>query len=252
MPVFKLAAGGQHRGVLGVDRLVGRQGGGQREAGAAARGREAIAKHHVQPRRVLCGARICHRAFALQPCPVDVRQRSHALPHFGEDIARMGVLPVEPEATRDLLRDPPVGLCLAGQRHGGAAHLHLSVGVGDGAVFFGPRRGRQDHIGELRRFGDEDVLHYQVFEPGERGTCMIEIGVGHGRVLTHDVHTANAAGENGVHDLDHCQAGILGQRRVPQFFESGTQLRVTNALVVGQHHRDQARVGRALHVVLAT
>ena len=81
---------------------------------------------------------------------------------------------------------------------------------------------------------------------------MIEIGVGHGRVLTHDVHTANAAGENGVHDLDHCQAGILGQRRVPQFFESGTQLRVTNALVVGQHHRDQARVGRALHVVLAT
>jgi len=40
-----------------------------------------------------------------------------------------------------------------------AAHLHLPVGVGDGAVLLRPGRGRQHDIGVFRGFGQEDVLH---------------------------------------------------------------------------------------------
>ena len=40
-------------------------------------------------------------------------------------------------------------------------------------------------------------------------------------------------------------------RHCQEFSKRALRLRVVDALVVGQHHRDQAGVARALHVVLA-
>ena len=177
-------------------------------------------------------------------------ERAHRALHLGEDLARVGVVPVEAEAAGELLDDPPVRPRLAGQRHGGAAELDLAVGVGDGAVLLGPGRGGQDHVGELRGLGDEEVLHDQVLEPGERGAGVVEVGVGHRRVLAQDVHAAHLSGGDRVHGLDHGEAGLGGERRRPQLLEGGAVLRVAHRAVVGQHHRDEAGIRGALHVVL--
>ena len=163
-------------------------------------------------------------------------------------------MPVEAEAARDLLDDPPVGAGVAGQGHGGAAHLHLAVGVGDGAVLLGPGRGRQDDVGELRGLGDEEVLHDQVLELGERAAGVLEVGVGHRGVFALDVHAADGAVVDGMHDLDHGEAGLVREGtvggRVPQLLEGGADLRVAHRLVVGEDHRDETSIRRTLHVVL--
>ncbi len=53
-----------------------------------------------------------------------------------------------------------------------------------------------------------------------------------------------------LHDLDDRQAGLRIERRAPELLEARARLRVVDALVIRKHHRDQARVRRALHVVL--
>ena len=67
-----------------------------------------------------------------------------------------------------------------------------------------------------RRLGQEDVLHDEMFELGDAGPGVIEVGVGHGRVLAHDVHAPDFAGVRRVDDLDHGEAGLRRQRRLPQ------------------------------------
>ena len=97
---------------------------------------------------------------------------------------------------------------LARQRQRLAAHLHLAVGVGDGAVLLRPCRGRQDDVGIGRGLGEEDVLHHEMFEVRQRAARMVEIGVGHRRVLAHDVHALDLVGMHRVHDLDHGLAAL--------------------------------------------
>ena len=43
----------------------------------------------------------------------------------------------------------------------------------------------------------------------------------------------------------------LGSSGAPHNFSKRARASVVDALVIGEHHRDQSRVGRALHVVLA-
>ena len=82
--------------------------------------------------------------------------------------------------------------------------------------------------------------------------AWLQIRVGHGRVLAHDVHAPNLARVDGVHDLDHSKARIRVEvPHAPQFLELFPHLRIVHALVVRIDHRDKPRVGRALHVVLA-
>ncbi len=166
-------------------------------------------------------------------------------------IARMGVGPVEPDAPGELLDDPPILPRVAGHRQRGATHLHLPVGVGDGAVLFRPGRGRQHDIGVFGGLGQEQILHYQMFELGEGRPGMLDIGVGHRRVLAHDVHALDLPGMDRVHDLDHGQAALRVEARLPQPLELAAHIRVLDRLVVGIEHRDQRDIGGALHVVLA-
>src|SRR5262249_8183443 len=53
--------------------------------------------------------------------------------------------------------------------------------VGDGAVLLGPGRGRQDHVGVGGGLGEEDVLHHEMLEMGERLARVVEVGVRHRR-----------------------------------------------------------------------
>ncbi len=47
--------------------------------------------------------------------------------------------------------------------------LHFAGGIGQRAVFFVSGGGGQHHVGALRGFGEEHVLHDQQFEAGRAG-----------------------------------------------------------------------------------
>mgnify|MGYP000957836365 CR=1 FL=1 len=94
------------------------------------------------------------------------------------------------------------------------------------------------------------ILHWT--EVGQRVARVLHVGVRHRRVLALDIHAANGARVNRVHHLDHGQARFVGNRHAPQRFEMLARAGVGHTLVVGQHHRDQAGVRCALHIVLPT
>ena len=57
---------------------------------------------------------------------------------------------------------------------------------------------------------------------------------------------------HGIHDLDHGLAALGIELDAPGLLVFRPDFRILHRLVVGEEHRDQAGVGRALHVVLAT
>ena len=95
-----------------------------------------------------------------------------------------------------------------------ASELHHAIGVGDGADLLRPRGGRQHDVGEIGRLGEEDVLHDDVIERGHRFARVIDVGIRHRRVLTHDVHPADLALLRRVHDLDDGQTRMSGSSSV--------------------------------------
>ena len=132
-----------------------------------------------------------------------------------------------------------------------AAELHHAIGVRHGADLLGPRGRGQHDVGEVRRFGEEDVLHDQMIERGERLAGVIDVRIGHRRVFAHDVHAADLVLLGGVHDLDDGEARIRIELRVPQLLEPLPRSGRAHALIVRIEHRNQSRVRRALHVVLS-
>ena len=90
-----------------------------------------------------------------------------------------------------------------------------------------------------------------MFELGQRLARMLHIGVGHRRVLAHDVHALDLVAMHRVHDLDDGQPALVVERGLPQLLEFRADLGVLDRLVIGVDHRDQPGVGGALHIVLA-
>ena len=183
--------------------------------------------------------------FALEPLPGNVVERGHQPLHLGEHFPRVGEVPGQAEPTAHLDDDLPVGPGVAGRRHEGAQHLHLAVGVGDGAGLLVGRGRRQDHVGEHGGFGKEDVLHNEMVELRQRRAGVGEVGVRHGRVLAGDIHAADPALVDRVHDLDHGQPRLRREavrRQAPDLLGKGAGRIVAHGAVVGQHHRDEAGV----------
>ena len=164
----------------------------------------------------------------------------------------MAVGPVQAHAVGKFLNDPPVLLRLARHRHGGAAHLHAAVGVGDGAVLLGEGGGWQDDVGKGRCLGHEDVLHHQYVKIGQRRAGMLLVRVRHRRVLAHDIHGLDVAVIGGLGDLDDRQPALGVKSCPPEIFVFRACFGISDRLVVGEEHRDQSGIGRALDVVLAT
>ena len=131
----------------------------------------------------------------------------------------MAVGPRQAESLGDLDQDPQIVARIAGQRQRLAAHLHLAVGIGHRARLLRPSRRRQDHVGHHRRLGEEDVLHHEMLELGDAGAGMIEVGIRHRRVLALDIHAPDLAFVRRIDDLDHGEAGLFRQRRLPQLLE---------------------------------
>ena len=104
--------------------------------------------------------------FALQPLPRDAANARHGVAHFVEHVGHMVVVPVEAEFCCDLLDDPQVLSRVTRRVNRLTAYLHQAIGVGEAAGFLGEGAGGQDHVGQIRRFGQEDVLHHEVIERG--------------------------------------------------------------------------------------
>ena len=115
---------------------------------------------------------------------------------------------------------------VARQRQRLAAHLHLSVGVGHGAVLLRPGRGRKDHIGIGAGLGHEDVLHYEMLKMRERTAGVIQVGVRHRGVFAHDVHALDLVGMHRVHDLDDGLAALGIELFAPGLFVFGANFRI--------------------------
>ena len=111
-------------------------------------------------------------------------------------------------------------------------------------------RGREDDVGELGRLREEDVLHHEKVEVGERLPDLVHVGVGEEGILAHHVHALDVAGERGPHDLDHRQARVRVELHAPRGLEPGPHLGVRDALVIGICDRNQPGVRGPLHVVL--
>ena len=129
--------------------------------------------------------------------------------------------------------------------------LDAAVGVGVGAVFFGPAGGGEDDIGDFGGFGHEDVLDDQEVEMAEVAAGGVEVGVGHQGVFAHDEHAADVAGAGGLADFDGGEALAGGELRIPLLFEVGAEGLVLHGAIVGEVHGDGADVAGALDVVLA-
>ena len=182
---------------------------------------------------------------------------AHLLVHRGNPAVNARVVPGEAHAPGDVLNDPEVSPGLPRRVNGLLSELHHAVGVAHGAGFFGPGGGGQHHVGQPGGLGHEDVLHHQVLQAGQGMAGMVQVGVAHGRVFAHDVHAAHLMRiavrcQRFVHDLDYGVAGLIVKLGIPEFFEPAVRGRVGHALVVGEHHRNQAGIAGALHIILAT
>ncbi len=251
VPVLELAPGDEDEGIVLVRAFRRGNDVGRHELAAPGGRGKLVGEDHRLARIAFVLAGVGHAAFLFQPLPGDAGDGRHRLAHLVEHVRSTTVVPVEAHAARDFLDDPQIGLRLARRLQRLAAELHHAVGVGDGAILLRPRSGGQDDVCEIAGFGEEDLLHHQPVELRERLARVMRVGVRHRRVLAHDVHAADLAVEHRVHDLDDREPRLGIERRAPQFLEARACLVVVHALIVREHHRNQAGIGSALNVVLA-
>ena len=70
-------------------------------------------------------------------------------------------MPVGTQPVGDELDDLPIGLGVTERFKGLVEPLDAALGADEGTVLFECGRGGQDDVGELRSFGEEDVLHHE-------------------------------------------------------------------------------------------
>ena len=177
MPVLQQPSRRQHQRIGLVGQLVGRHEVGRHDLGPARLGRERVAENDLIAGLVRGVARIGDRVLPHQPLPGDVGERRHHLRHLAEHIRHVLVGPLQADALGDLLDQRPIQPRLARGADHGTADLHLPVGVGEGAPLLGVRRGWQDHVGVPGRLGEEQILHHQMLELGQRLARMLHVGI---------------------------------------------------------------------------
>ena len=258
MPMFQLPPGDQDHRILGIRPLVGRNDVGGHEFRSAGRRRKRLDEHHRIAGIAFLLAGIGDAVFLLQPLPgntADARHgMSHLIEHSRHRLLSRAIRPREAKLARDIDDDLQILARLARRIECLASQLHISIGVGKGAGFLGKRGGRQNDVGKIGGFGQENILHHQHVELRQRLTCMIRIGIAHRGILAHDVHAFDIAGEDVFDDLDYRQAGLIVElvdRHVPGFREALDGLGVIDALIVRIHHGNESGVRSALHVVLS-
>ena len=138
------------------------------------------------------------------------------------------------------------------RRHHLAHPVNAALGVGEGAVLLKERGARQQHVGILGGFVQEDVLHNKTIQRAERSFHMLGIGIGLGNVLTLHIHGLEAAGDGGIKHVGNSQARLIVDGHVPGLLKPGSNGRIAHMLIARQLVGEGAHVTGTLNVVLAT
>ena len=115
--------------------------------------------------------------LALEPVPGDAGDARHRAAHLVKHLGYRCIGPGQAELFRDLLNDPQVLPCVARRVERLTAELHQAVGVRERAGLLGERTRRQDHVGEIRRLGQEDVLHDEEIQLGQGLPHLVDVRV---------------------------------------------------------------------------
>ncbi len=169
------------------------------------------------------------------------------------DGLRIRVAPSRVHPVRQVEDDRQVIACPIGRLDRLADALDTALGVGDGPLALGPGRGgRQDHVGELRGLGQEEVLDDQEVEALEQVDRPFLVGLGLDRVLADAVDRGQVAALHRVEHPRQVPAALRRDRDTPLGVELGPQLVVLDVLEPRQPVGERAHVAAALDVVLAT
>ena len=103
----------------------------------------------------------------------------------------------------------------------------------------------------LRRLVEEDVLHHQAFERGERRGHVLRVRVGLRHVLALHVQRLEAAVERRLEHVGDAQARLRLEVDAPGLAEQLARHGVGDVAIAGQLVRERTHVAGALHVVLA-
>src|SRR5450830_613062 len=243
------APGGQQQGITIVDLFLGGYVAGEHETPLATH--ELIDVHGRRAVRCRGVARPLQAAMAVQFGVADVGEGRRQAGDFIHDFRRMLVMHGVTQGVRQGHRAFPVGLATQGLHdlaHPGDAPL----GVGEGAVFFQERAARQEHMGELGGFVEENILHHDAFHGRQRRGDVLGIRVALGDVLALAVQALEAAAQGRLEHIGNAQARVGLQGDVPGLFELRPYHLVGNVPVTGQLVGEGAHVAGALHIVLPT
>ena len=166
------------------------------------------------------------------------------------DFGRMTVLHRIAQRVRQCHGDFPV-FQARHRRHHFTHPVNAALGVGESAVLFQERRTRQQHMGVLGGFVEEDVLHDQAIQRTERRLHMLGIGIGLGNVLALHIHGLEAAGDGGIKHVGNPQARLIVNGHIPGLLKPGSNGRVAHMLIARQFVGEGAHVAGTLNVVLA-
>jgi len=248
--VVQDTAGGEDHRIIGIRSLSGRTVGRGLEEGALA----AAELANVQDGSA---GMICGRAGPLQRTELLKTLIAHSAVgrsdscHLGEDFVGGAEAVAVAESRHNVGQYLEVGMALADGLDSLADALDAALGIGEGAVLLSEGGTGQDNVGKLCGLGKEDILNDQQFALLQSLAYMVDIGVGHHRVLTHDVQAADAAFLDSVHYLGNGEAGLGGKGHAPCLFELGAGFVIEDLLVAREIGGQTAHVAGALNVVLA-
>ena len=251
VPVFEHPPGGKHHGIGRVRDFIRGHQLGRHKLAATRWGGEAGGEHDLGAGAVVI-ARIGDGFLPFEALPADPADGVHGLAQFFIDILWPVIGPAKVKTVGEVLDDRPVLTRQARRVKRGATHLHLTVGIGYRSGLLGPCRGGQDDVCVEGRLGQENLLHHEMVQGGETLPGMVLIRIGHGGIFPHHIHRPDVPLAGRIHDFDHRQSRIRVQIfDLPELFEPRAGGGIGDALIVRENHRDQARIRRALDVILA-
>ncbi|MNY04227.1 hypothetical protein D3C86_1368930 [compost metagenome] len=189
--------------------------------------------------------------MAIQFGVADVGEGRRQAGDFIHDFRRMSVIHRVAQGIGQGHGAFPVGL--AAQRFHDLAHPgDASLGVGEGAVLFQERTARQEHMGELGGFVEENILHHHALHGRQSGGDVLGIRIALGDVFALAIQTFETAGQCRLEHVGNAQARLRLQGDVPRLFELRAHHLVGDVPVTGQLMREGAHVAGTLHIVLPT